>query len=62
MSEVCTPPQVNTDKDGEEWVAFGPHHSLADICRWIMQNRSEAEEVHMMLGQMLDETFGETLQ
>jgi hypothetical protein len=57
MAEVCTPPKIRIDKNGDEWATFGPNHTLADICRWIMQNRVEAEDVHMMLGQMLDGTF-----
>jgi hypothetical protein len=62
MSEVLTPPKIKVDKHGNEWVTFGPHHSLADVCRWIMQNRSEAEDVHAMLGQMLDGTYGRPVQ
>jgi hypothetical protein len=42
-----------------EMVAFGDNHSLADIARWIMQNRGEAEDLHMILGQMLDGTFAQ---
>ena len=62
MSEVMREPFFGTDKDGIHLTIFDENHSLADICRWIMQNRSEAEEVHLMLGQMLDGTFGETMQ
>lgn len=62
MTEVCTPPLILRHIDGSEMAAFGDNHSLADIARWIMQNRGEAEDLHMILGQMLDGTFGETLQ
>lgn len=62
MSEVCTPPKIRIDKNGEEWVTFGPHHSLADIARWIMQNRSEAEDLHSTLGMMLDGTYDQPMQ
>lgn len=58
MTEVMTPPVENADG----FVSFTPDHSLADIARWIMQNRGEAEDLHMILGQMLDGTFGETMQ
>ena len=54
MSEVCTPPEIRTDETGE-WVTFGPDHSLADIARWIMRNRGEAEDLHTILGEMLAE-------
>ena len=57
MSEVCTPPEIRTDETGE-WVTFGPDHSLADIARWIMRNRGEAEDLHMILGDMLAEEAG----
>lgn len=58
MSEVMTLPI----QDGSDTVSFTPDHSLADIARWIMGNRSEAEDLHMILGQMLDGTYGETMQ
>lgn len=58
MSEVQTPPI----EGAEETVSFTPDHSLADIARWIMGNRSEAEDLHAILGQMLDGTYGETMQ
>jgi hypothetical protein len=61
MIEVCTPPLILSGDDGD-LVAFGDNHTLADIARWIMRNRSEAEELYMILGQMLDGTFGETMQ
>jgi hypothetical protein len=62
MSEVCNLPLILRHTDGTEMAAFGDNHSLADIARWIMQNRSEAEDLHMILGHMLDGTYGETLQ
>lgn len=62
MSEVCTPPLILRHTDGSEMCAFGDDHSLSDIARWIMQNRVEAEDLHTILGQMLDGTYGETMQ
>lgn len=62
MAEVMTQPIFTTDTDGDEIVSFNARHSLADIARWIMQNRGEAEDLHAMLGQMLDGTYGETMQ
>lgn len=58
MSEICTPPKIEIDKDGEEWAAFGPDHSLSDICRWLMTNHTEAEVVRDTLTEMLDGTYG----
>jgi hypothetical protein len=55
MPEVCTPPYTYKDLYDETYEAFGPEHTLADIARWIMQNRSDAEEIHRMLGDMLEE-------
>jgi len=62
MAEVMREPHIGTCEDGSEMTMFDADHSLADIARWIMRNRSEAEELHMMLGQMLDGTYGETMQ
>jgi hypothetical protein len=62
MSEVCTPPKIRIDKHGEEWATFGPHHTLSDICRWLMQNRVEAEIVRDTLTEMLDGTYGKAMQ
>ena len=63
MAEVCTPPVVWVDPDGTEWAAFSENHSLADIARWLMENPTEAAEVHTILGDMLwqhHETVGLT--
>jgi hypothetical protein len=57
MSEVCTPPYKSTDKHGDDLFTFGPDHTLADIARWIMEHRGDAEDIHSMLGQMLNGTF-----
>ena len=62
MSEVMTAPAITHDNHGDEIVTFSAEHSLADIARWIMRNRGEAEDLHMILGQMLDGTYGETMQ
>ena len=62
MSEVMTAPTVTEGANGDPIVTFTAEHSLADIARWIMQNRGEAEDLHMILGQMLDGTYGETMQ
>lgn len=62
MSEVMREPHISHDKDGNELVTFDADHSLADIARWLMKNRGEAEDLQGLLGQMLAGTYGETLQ
>lgn len=62
MSEVITAPTITHDRNGDEVVTFTAEHSLADIARWIMRNRGEAEDLHMILGQMLNGTDGQVMQ
>ncbi len=62
MSEVMREPFIGTGPDGKEVVIFDEDHTLADICRWIMKNRSDAEDVYAMLGWMLDGTFDMVVQ
>lgn len=62
MSEVMTPPVRRVRKNGTETVTFDDRHTLADIARWIMESRGDAEEIHYMLGQMLDGTFAQVMQ
>jgi len=54
MSEVMREPIIGADENGDETATFDVNHSLADIARWIMRNRSEAEELHSTLGNMLE--------
>lgn len=54
MAEIKTPPIYGVDEDGSDVVCFSDDHFLSDIVRWLMQNRSEAEEVHMLLGEELE--------
>ena len=53
MPEIKTPPVKFNGM-----ACFHDDHTLADIVRWIMQNRSEAEEVHRMLGEELQKQEG----
>jgi hypothetical protein len=53
MSEVCTPPMILRHTDGTDLAAFGPDHTLADIARWIAQNKVEAEEMIHLLQEMV---------
>lgn len=54
MAEVRTDPVIGVDENGDDVVCFNDSHFLADVVRWIMQNRSEAEEVFSMLGLELE--------
>lgn len=57
MAEVETPIPVFTGQDGTEYAVISSEdHTLADIARWLMTNRTDAEEVHRMLGDMLAAT------
>ena len=62
MAEVCTPPKIEIDENGEAWVTFGPEHTLSDISRWIMENRTEAEVIRDTLTEMLDGTYALPMQ
>lgn len=48
MAEIMTPPIFGEDEDGET-VTFTEKHTLADIARWIAQNKTDAEEVIRLL-------------
>lgn len=58
MSEVKRDPIISLDANGDEIAAFDVNHSLADIARWLLRNRGEAEELHLILGDMLQERGG----
>jgi len=63
MSEVCTPPATKTDHNGDEWVTFGPDHTLADIARWIARNKVDAEEmIYLLLEMVASPTVLETIK
>lgn len=48
MAEIKQPP-TRIIIDGTIYDAFGVHHTLSDIARWLMSNRVDAEEVYQML-------------
>ena len=54
MAEIQTPPIEGVDEEGNQIVCFTEDHTLSDIVRWLMGNRSDAEEVHRMLGEELE--------
>lgn len=51
--EIKTNPIIVHDKNGDEIICFNSKHTLADIVRWLMRNRSEAEDVLDMLKEEL---------
>lgn len=57
MAEVCTPPFITYDEDGDELVSFGEVHSVADICRWLI-SMGCGDEARDMLSDMLTGAWG----
>ena len=62
MSEIKRDPIYSADENGDELATFDVNHSLADIARWVCRNRSEGEELRMILAGILDETDGMLMQ
>lgn len=54
MAEVQTPPVTITVGD-KSYAAFSEEHTLADIARWALSNKVDAEEVIRLLQEMLEE-------
>lgn len=54
MGEVKTPPVV-TERDGEEYVTFGPEHTLADIARYFAKEQGALPEILDILKEELGE-------
>jgi len=52
MTEIKRDPICSQDENGDELVTFDPDHTLSDIARWICRNKSDAEEVHRMIGEI----------
>ena len=48
-------PEIKTEpvKLEDEWIAFGPDHTLSDIARWLLENESDAETVRDLLNEGL---------
>lgn len=62
MSEIKLSPIVGFDASGNETVTFGVDHTLSDIARWIFGNRADAEELHRIVGDMLNGVDGQVMQ
>jgi hypothetical protein len=58
MPEICTPPIIQLDENGEPTVTFTENHTLADIARWICRNQADREMMIHLL-QRNDDTPGE---
>ena len=63
MSEVKRDPIMNYDANGDYLATFDANHSWADVARWVMgHSATDAEELHRILGEMLNGRDGEILQ
>lgn len=54
MPEIKTDP-VTIVVDDQAYSCFGEEHTLADIARWLLRNKSEAEEVVELIQEGLKE-------
>lgn len=48
MSEIKTPPIISTDGSGNDYVTFGPQHSVGDVARWLQASGSADEIVSIL--------------
>lgn len=56
MPEVKTPINEYYRKDGLKYVCITENHTLADIARWLLNNKSEAEEMLWLLQEGLNDS------
>jgi len=49
MSEICTPPILGTDENGDATIAFNDAHSWGDVVRWIAGNPVDLAEVQRII-------------
>ena len=55
-----TPPILGEDERGDETATFTSGHSWADVARWVVGHSiTDAEELHRILGEMIDNKDGE---
>ena len=52
MAEIKRKP-ILMEVEGGFIEGFDEGHTLADIARWLLKNRVDAEELHYLLGEML---------
>lgn len=57
MGEVMRRPLILTSQNGDIITVFDGNHTLADIVRWICENRSEAEDILWMLKEQLEKGY-----
>lgn len=48
MSEVCTPPIVGTDSDGNPTYTFTAAHSFGDVARWIVSEGGADDVIYTL--------------
>lgn len=53
MAEIKREPILFGDRF-EILECFDESHTLSDIARWVMKNRVDGEELHRILGEMLN--------
>jgi hypothetical protein len=51
-SEICTPPIITYDDEGNPSYTFNEDHSWRDVARWIAQNPADLEEMMYILVEM----------
>jgi hypothetical protein len=51
-------PLILTAQNGDTFTIFDDNHTLADILRWLCENKSEAEDLLTLLTLQLEEEQG----
>jgi hypothetical protein len=49
MAEICTPPIITYNDEGNPSYTFNEHHTWRDVARWIAQNPVDLEEMIYIL-------------
>jgi hypothetical protein len=51
MAEICTPPIITYDDEGNPSYTFNEHHTWRDVARWIAKTHSDLEEMIYILNE-----------
>jgi hypothetical protein len=51
MAEICTPPIVTYDDEGNPSYTFNEHHTWRDVARWIAKTHSDLEDIIFILNE-----------
>lgn len=62
MSEIKRTPIITYDANGDELATFDANHTHCDIARWVLESHADGEELHRILGEMLNKTDGMVMQ